>query len=490
MLRGFAICGVPVAALITSAAALGGKNRPVTKVINLLQNMQSQLEADQEQDNQIKAKFDCWAKSAMKTTNDVIQTSRKEIKQAENVIANAKANAGSAEARIANLKDELQNLRQSMKDGRTKEESRVQAYFKEHGQNEKDLIGLKQARLALSNIPGQELSLMATSSAQEAVAFARRVFKSVVFNTGQTIPEVVSFLSEDNSDSMAPGSKSYNSQSGKIVGIIDALITDISKNSGEAIREHKAQSEAFGAMMKEKTSVEKNKSALLASDKSVAAEASKKLDDAKKQIIVSTEALDNGMLYKNALNGRIANMNTQMSKRTTSRNEELKAIRGVLAMLSSDDSRKLFEQTIASEGAIEVSFLQRSMTSTTARRASALRLLSQVSARLNSHSLETLQAVVQVADRFDAIYKAIDNNVANMKAKMNLESEARDGCNADFSQNELDAQEAKKWEGSSTATVRRHGRRRGANKGRARSQPTRGCGYADGNPAFQRGARG
>jgi len=429
----------PCAALVTSSleSESSQKNRPVNKVINLMKNMQTELTADQEADNQIKQKFDCWSKEAMKTTSDVITTSRNDIKQAEQVVANAHANSGGATARIANLQDELTTLRGKMKKTQTQQDARAKAFFTEHGQNEKDLVALKNAKKALQG-------KMGLVQQEESLAYARRVLKSIAFNTGKVSSEGMSLLSESESDVgdlKAPGSKSYNGQSGKILGIIEAMITDMTNDSGEAIEQNKVANEAFNQIMSEMRSQEESKSTLLAQEKSAAADAAKKMNDAKNKIITSTEALDNALKYKQELALKIDSMNTNMQDRTSHRNEELSAIRDVLEMLTSDESRDLFGKTTTSD-APSLSFLQRSATSSSARRQSAVALIQKATNHANAKYMNGIVALLQQQGTFTAVYKAIDDNVKNLNAKMKQETDERDQCNADFQVNAMDTKKA------------------------------------------------
>merc|ERR1719281_344520 len=79
------------------------KNRPVSKVIQLLKDMQKQLEAEAEADEEIYDKMACWCK-----TNDKEKTTA--IKDAEAHIADLNAKIEELTANSARLGTEIKNL--------------------------------------------------------------------------------------------------------------------------------------------------------------------------------------------------------------------------------------------------------------------------------------------------------------------------------------------------------------------------------------------
>merc|ERR1719405_300338 len=97
-----------VSMLAAGASALSfnveeAKNRPVTKVITLLKDMQKQLEAESEEDQAIYDKMACWC-----TTNDKEKT--KAISEAEERIASLTAAIEEGTGKSAALTTEIKNL--------------------------------------------------------------------------------------------------------------------------------------------------------------------------------------------------------------------------------------------------------------------------------------------------------------------------------------------------------------------------------------------
>merc|ERR1719387_1014881 len=95
-----------MAAALYSVSALkleANKNRPVSKVITLLKDMQKQLEKESEEDEAIYDKMACWCK-----TNDAEKT--KAIEEAEQRIADLTASIEEGTAKSSSLTAEIKNL--------------------------------------------------------------------------------------------------------------------------------------------------------------------------------------------------------------------------------------------------------------------------------------------------------------------------------------------------------------------------------------------
>merc|ERR1719316_2635292 len=126
------------------------KNRPVTKVINLLQDMLKQLEAEAEEDEEIYEKMACWCE-----TNDKEKT--KAIADAEAHINDLTSRIEELSAMSARLGAEIKNLEKEVAENQAaldKATALRRKQLAEFNEEEKDLLGsisaLKSAVTVLS----------------------------------------------------------------------------------------------------------------------------------------------------------------------------------------------------------------------------------------------------------------------------------------------------------------------------------------------------
>merc|ERR1719409_2413909 len=99
-----------VLALLGSAAASvedASKNRPVTKVINLLKDMQKQLEKEGEEDEEVYDKMMCWCETNDKEKTQAIADGEQRITDLGSSIEELTAKSARLTAEISNLNGEV-----------------------------------------------------------------------------------------------------------------------------------------------------------------------------------------------------------------------------------------------------------------------------------------------------------------------------------------------------------------------------------------------
>merc|ERR1719156_229534 len=126
------------------------KNRPVTKVINLLKDMITQMEKEAEEDEETYEQMGCWC-----TTNDKLKT--KSIADAEQSISDLTVAIEGFTATSARLNTEIPNLESEVaknEDALEKATAMRKKELAEFNAEEKDLLGsiaaLKSAITVLS----------------------------------------------------------------------------------------------------------------------------------------------------------------------------------------------------------------------------------------------------------------------------------------------------------------------------------------------------
>jgi TolA-binding protein len=100
-----------VLALLSATSAVStsqddAKNRPVTKVINLLKDMQAQLEKEGEEDEEVYDKMVCWCESGDKEKTKAIADAEARIMQLQATIEEMAATSTRLSEEIATLEGE------------------------------------------------------------------------------------------------------------------------------------------------------------------------------------------------------------------------------------------------------------------------------------------------------------------------------------------------------------------------------------------------
>jgi len=149
---GFNAQGPAVSTLQFDAEA--AKNRPVSKVVNLLKDMMKQLEKEAEEDEEIYDKLACWCETNDKEKNKSIKDAEAKIKDLTVAIEELTAQSARLSAEIKNLKKEVQENQDALDQATAIRQKELAEFNAE----EKELLvaiqNLKNAVIVLSKVQG------------------------------------------------------------------------------------------------------------------------------------------------------------------------------------------------------------------------------------------------------------------------------------------------------------------------------------------------
>merc|ERR1719198_2324529 len=159
----------PTAALVQDES----KNRPVTKVINLLKDMVAQLEKEGEEDEEVYEAMGCWCETNDKAKTKSIADAESRISSLTAAIEELTANSARLNTEIANLEKEVAKNQGALDTAtalRTKELAEFNAEEKDSLQT---IASLKSAVIALSK--HHESALLQQESTADSVDFMQTV---------------------------------------------------------------------------------------------------------------------------------------------------------------------------------------------------------------------------------------------------------------------------------------------------------------------------
>merc|ERR1719253_2345728 len=126
------------------------KNRPVTKVINLLKDMQATMEKEQEEDEEVYEKVACWCETNDKEKTQAIADAEARITDLTSTIEEATAQSARLNTEIKNLEAEIAKNQEAL----DKATALRQKELAEFNGEEKDMLqsigALKSAVTVLS----------------------------------------------------------------------------------------------------------------------------------------------------------------------------------------------------------------------------------------------------------------------------------------------------------------------------------------------------
>jgi chromosome segregation ATPase len=434
----FALVCLFVAVQAAAASKLSEeKNRPVTKVINLLKDMQEQLKKEGEEDEEVYEKVACWCE-----TNDKEKTTS--IADAEAHITALTASIEEGTASSARLNTEIKNLeteKAKNQEALDKATALRREELAEFNAEEKDVLqsigALKSAVTVLGKHHEALLQVPAMTLLNVAVAVDKTVrVHDRVAGAKQLTPtqrkHLMSFLQapSDFFDAEPTFKQSYAPQSGAIFGILKQMKETFETNLASSQKEEMTSQSAYEDLKSAKESEISAGSDLLDTKTQELADTDAKVASDKQDLEDTRNSLAADQKFLMNLKETCQMTDQEYEERTKTRTEEIKAVSEALAILSSDDAHDTFTSTF--------NFLQMGQKST--REAAA----AKVAATARKFSNPRLSALSQSMklDAFKDVVKDIDGMVKDLKAEMAADVKQKDFCVEALHKNSM-AQEMK-----------------------------------------------
>jgi predicted RNase H-like nuclease (RuvC/YqgF family) len=412
----FARVAVLSALLVASAFAKSddseAKNRPVSKVIELLKGMVDQLEKEEKQDKEIYENItDLTAKIEEYTaTSSRLAT---EIKKLEKEVARNQV-----------ALDKATEIRQKeLGEFNEEEKSSLQA-----------ISSLKSALTVLSKHQASASSLVQVAAALQPMMITNSV-KEVL--TGTERKAVAAFI-------QAAPEGNYSPASGQIFGILsqmrETFETNLSASQKEEMASQKAYEELKAAKEDEiaagQTQID-TKTKELADTDAKLSQAKEDLEDTKASLAADEEFL---LMLKE----KCAQTDAEFEERTKTRAAEIEACSKALAFLSSDEAHDLFSKSF--------NFIQQESSKMSERRNKASNLLKAAAQKMKSPVLAALSQRVKL-DAFEKVKKAIDDMIAQLLQDKADEIKHKDFCTDEFNTNKLQTEDNERTKSDLAAKI-------------------------------------
>lgn len=403
------------------------KNRPVTKVINLLKDMQKQLEKEAEDDQEVYDKMQCWC-----TTNDKEKTQA--IKDAEILIDQLTGTVEELTAQSARLNAEIKNLEKEVA-ANTEALGKATALrtkqLAEFNAEEKDLLqsvaALKAAVTVLSKHHSKETDFLqnVNDGAMDSLANIASVVHHQLFKHKDLLN--ASLTSSDigllQAFVKAPF-QSYAPQSGQIFGILKQMKETFESNLSTSQQEEQGNQRAYEELKEAKeTEIEAGQQQVDTKTGRLA-DTDEKLAQSKQQIEDTKSSLSADEKFLLNLKEKCQLTDQEWGERQKTRQEEITAVSQALNVLSGDEAHDTFTRTFNS-------FLQ--VTSTDRVKAAAV--IQRVATKFADPKLSAIATQVKL-DAFTKVKEAIDQMVANLLKEKQDEVKHRDWCIGSLNENE------------------------------------------------------
>jgi len=425
----------------------GASQGPVTKVVELIEELKAKIEADGKMEQTIYDKYACWCETTSARKANDIHTAMSDIKSLSTKILELKGLVATRTSEIAQDSLEINDNQQAQDEATGIRQKENAAYTAEKTEMETTLNALQRGIEVMSGA-GTKTALLQTAPADEMtlLTVAAGVHQAIkmlpndhVISSKQLA--LVSNFAKDPAefyDQKAEKAASYNPASATIMGILKDMYDTFSMNLEKATEVEAVAQKNYESLIGVKENematlvdARKKKEGEKADAEKELADTSQTLDDTTKQMKADTIFFDE---TKAACQAKA----DEWAERVRARTEEMAGINKALEILTSDDAKALFNKSIKPG---KETFLQ--IDSQSQPEAKAYKALKEHATKAKSLRLAAIAATLRTGGHFDAVIAEIDKMMATLKEEEKGDIEQRDWCKEETFKNE---QEASRYE--------------------------------------------
>eukprot|EP00440_Ansanella_granifera_P006202 gb/GFBE01006726.1/.p1 GENE.gb/GFBE01006726.1/~~gb/GFBE01006726.1/.p1 ORF type:complete len:680 (+),score=331.38 gb/GFBE01006726.1/:1-2040(+) len=427
------LLGGSYAVKIDSAVA-EAKARPVTKVVNMLQDMQENLEKEKKEDEDMYEDIQCWCKDNKAGKATEVKDAEAKIAQLQSSADELNASAESLATEMAGLAKEVKEATATLDKARVMYGNEVEKFNADEKSLYKDIEAVESAETVLGGGEGA-LMQMPEGRLQEVAA----AVQDAVNRRATLLDNTLSFRDRDNLDAFFKDPVAFVKNpallqtdepiGGELSGMFKAMEEDFKvdlKTVQDEMAKSKQTYEELMATKKEEikageANIESKRQQRVEKRQNMI-EMTHEIKDMKKSIASATEFLA-------LVEEKCGTSDEEWVSRQKKRQEEIEGVAKAIEVLDGEEAHATFSRTY--------SFIQEATADNRLKRASAV--LQQAARSQGDARLQALAATAEVKG-MEKVIAAIDEMKEAMKKEQQDEVAQKDFCTASF--NDVEAKKA------------------------------------------------
>jgi len=390
---------------------------PVTRVVNLLKEMQKTLNKEQEEDEALYNKLECWCNNNKYEKNEASDAATAKIADLEASIEMLTARSKELNTKIKELEAEVAADKAALSEASAIRAKELKEFHSMELDNIAALENLKAAIVVLSRHQGSAFPQIPASPGflQESVnGWAAEDITTV----SRALASASAFMQARHG--YMP---SYSSQSGEIFGVLKALQDEMNADLSQAQKTEAARAATFAELRSAKTSEIESGEKMAETKEDELATTDNDNAEAKEDLKQTQDQLAEDQKFLGNLNKMCAEGDGNFAKRKESRLAEIQAVSETIEILNADEAKDAMDTTF--------SFMQTTQKSDKHRSDAAA-----VLRKTRSPELSMLATSVEL-DAFTKVKSMIDKMIATLQTQQADEVKKNDWCKAEIQENEM-----------------------------------------------------
>jgi len=420
---------------VGAAHAAVHQENPVTKVVELIQELKAKIEADGKAEQKVYDKFACWCEKTTARKAGAIEEAKTSIEELSEKVLNLKGKTATLKAEIAQLEKDISGNIEGTKEATTIREKETADYSQERSDLEQAIGALERAIGILTGAGEKPASALQQAEILSVAAGVRGALRFAPSDVSDDDKKMVENFVHDPmkfyghpKGSLAQVKNPFGDYApasgaiqGMLKGMYDSMTSDLeSKNADQAIKQKQfeeltATKNAELATLK--ATLEKKKETL-GEDTKTMTDSAVERDETQAQLKADEKFFEE---TKSACKAKA----DDWAERSRLRTEELAGINKAIEILTSDEAQATF-------GRATSMLLQSSQTHKTGSpaKAKAYQALKTVAKKHHSLRMAAMAAMVQTATEghFDVVIGSVDKMIAELRAEEQDDIDLRDYC--------------------------------------------------------------
>jgi len=432
------LCGWSVSALTLQETA-----NPIRKVVTLLQDMQKEIEAQGEKEEDLYNKFMCYCDGNTDGMSKAASDAGQKITELKSQLEAEKAEKSQLDQELIQHKTDRESAKNDLATASGIRDKEHAQYVADAGDSKANLDALTGAIAALEKGMGSFLQLSTGRQAR----LTTLVQSSNAIDTEERSVLVAMLQGKQNP------AGDYSGQSGEIVGMLKAMKDEMDKDLNGIVADEESAQVAFEEMAAAKQAGIAASSSAIESKTQRAGELAVAIVTTADDVEDTTADMSETNKFLANLASSCASKKSEWAERSKLRAEEIAAISETIGVLNDDDALDLFKKTLSLAQGPSMGFLQKkSGMSKSMKARSLLKALAKVSTNQNQLNLIAYALSSKKAD-FSKVLAMVDNMVTLLGKEQSDDDAQKNMCDKDFAESAEHKKETEEAIASSKANV-------------------------------------
>merc|ERR1719453_1673943 len=442
------------------ASVEGSRQNPVTRVAELMANMNKKIEADGKAEEELYDKYVCWYQTVVSSKKESNEEAKDRIEALTAYIDDVKSGRVEFTSERKDLEAEIEKLNTEIEASNAMRSKENEDFLAAKDEMEKATAALESAIDVLGG---------ATEDHREGV------FTSIGFELRRAVQLGQNFLSEQDTqfleralDGQVPNvdwkklnrkatfKMKYKARSLKIQEILADMLQTFQDNLADATKKESDAKSSFDTLMGSKNSQLSAAQDALSGGEGEGAARALNAQESQDEVDALTTQVENDEKYIGQVEDAYAVKITEWKERKRLRTEEVASISKAIEILSNDDAKDLMSSSFKSQGGF---FLQEDAAGCTKRKR-ATKVVTKLRDMATKHSDPRLAALavsvhLNSKGHFDKIVEEVMKMVSDLHEEADEDLKTKETCEQDRMTNTKTAKKSAQAMDDETALINR-----------------------------------